>query len=255
MGVPRLRSARARAGSRLEPDAEQTGEALDDRDEVLDGVRPRRSRSPNRARNGAVRGPAGRGPDQGEGLEVEHDPGVGPAVEGEVDPGPPSPWRYSSAFGTRCTSSMKKTSRAGAGEEPDQVAGLLEGRTAGRHEAGPELRGQDPCQAGLAQSRRPGEEDVVGDLSTALRGREGHAEVLDHPGLAHELGEAPWPELDLGHLLRGLAVTALQGRRVEHVVAAHGVPSLVTAGADPPPGGRSAGSSERPSRGQAVATR
>ena len=92
---------------------------------------------------------------------------------------------------------------------------------------------------------------MVRDLAAALRRREGHAEVLHHAGLPHELGQAPGPELDLGHLLRELAVTALQGRRVEHVIPTHAGPSLVTSERGSSLQGMGDGSCQRPDRGVA----
>jgi hypothetical protein len=46
--------------------------------------------------------------------------------------------------------------------------------------------GQDARQARLAQARRAREEDVIRRLAAALGGGQGHAQVLDYPGLTQE---------------------------------------------------------------------
>ena len=93
--------------------------------------------------------------------------------------------------------------RAEAGEQADQVAGLLQDRTRRGPELDPHLLGEQRGERGLAQAGRPEEEDVVERLLPALGRVDGDLERGLEPGLADELVQPGRPERRLGAALVG----------------------------------------------------
>ena len=82
-------------------------------------------------------------------------------------------------------------------EDRGEVAGPLERGARGHVEVRAELVRDDARERGLAETGRPGEQEVVGRLPTAARRLEDDAEVLLQLGLPDELGERARPQADL----------------------------------------------------------
>ncbi len=102
------------------------------------------------------------------------------------------------------------------GEHRGQVAGPLQRRPRRDPQGHAHLGGNDPGQAGLAQPRRTGQEQVVGRLAPAAGRLQQDLEVLAELGLADELLEPAGPQRHLLGLLAGC------GERREQLVAGHG---------------------------------
>ena len=84
------------------------------------------------------------------------------------------------------------------GQDGRQVAGVLDRRTARDPQRGRHLRRDDHRQGGLAESRRPGQQDVVGHPAAVPGGLEHQSELVAHPRLALELGQAGRSQRRLG---------------------------------------------------------
>ena len=76
------------------------------------------------------------------------------------------------------------------GQEGGHVALALERRAGRLYERNPELGGHDLGQRGLAQARRPGEQDMVERLAAAARRRDRHRELVLDRLLADEVLQA-----------------------------------------------------------------
>ncbi len=101
------------------------------------------------------------------------------------------------------------------GQHRRQVAGPLQRRPRRDPHGHPHLGGDDAGQAGLAQARRAGEQQVVGGLTPPAGGLQEDLQVLAELGLADELLQPAGPQRDLvGRLPR-------RGQRREQLVAGH----------------------------------
>ncbi len=97
------------------------------------------------------------------------------------------------------------------GQQRRQVAGARQHRTGRDAKTGPHLGRDDAGERGLAQSRRSGEQEVVGGL-VARPGRAEHdLEVSHQLALPDELGQGARSERDLG------AAVLFVGDRRDHV--------------------------------------
>ena len=76
-----------------------------------------------------------------------------------------------------------------SGEEGGHVALALQRRAGGLHHRHPELGGDDVRERGLAEARRPGQQDVVERLPAAPGSLDEDAELLGHLLLVDEVGE------------------------------------------------------------------
>ncbi len=81
-------------------------------------------------------------------------------------------------------------------EDRREVAGALERGTRRDVHANPELVCDDPCERGLAEPRRAGEQEVVSGLTAASSGLEDDAEVIFQLALADELVERTRSQAD-----------------------------------------------------------
>jgi len=75
------------------------------------------------------------------------------------------------------------------GEDGRQVAGVLDGRAGGDPDRRRHLRGDDQSEGGLAEARRPGEQDMVGGGSPVACAGKHEVELLADATLAAELGQ------------------------------------------------------------------
>src|SRR5437870_281371 len=91
---------------------------------------------------------------------------------------------------------MKRTS-------PSSRLVRMAARSPARSMAGPdvELVGDDVGERGLAETRRTGEQEVIGRLSSLASGFEDDREPLLQLGLADELGQPARPEAGLLRLV------------------------------------------------------
>ena len=198
-GVPRARPAISAAPGVVDRHAEDAGRPLDDGRQLAGRVvvEPRHEAEPVAQRPGDQPG-AGGGADEGEAGQREAD-GRGRRtlahddVELEVLHG-----RVEDLL-DRAGQAMdlvdeQHVAVVELGEDGGQVAGPLERRT--RRDVDPDahLGGDDAGQAGLAQARRAGEQQVVGGLTPPAGGLQHDREVLLQLGLADELLEAPGPQ-------------------------------------------------------------
>ncbi len=87
------------------------------------------------------------------------------------------------------------------GQDGGEVAGTLEGGTRRHVQRHAHLRGGDAGQRGLAETGRPGEQQVVDGLATPAGRLDDDAEVLLQLALADELGESARPQSDLDGIL------------------------------------------------------
>ena len=102
------------------------------------------------------------------------------------------------------------------GEDGRQIARTVEGRTRGHVEFGLHLGGHDVGQRRLAQSGRPGEQEVVGSLTPPSCRLEHHPQVALQLGLAHELLEAAGPQATFDRLLVDLRITLRREKLLAH---------------------------------------
>jgi hypothetical protein len=90
------------------------------------------------------------------------------------------------------------------GQHGGQVACALDRRAAGDPQRRAELGGDDHRDRGLAQPGRPGDQHVVGRPAAAQRALQDQRQLLAHPGLADELGQALGPQRALDHPVVGV---------------------------------------------------
>lgn len=243
-GVPRERPHDLGAAVRLDLDGEQTGGALDDPLQLGGGVE---LHVPGEAeavaqRRGQQAGP-GRGADEGEGRQFERDGGgAGALADDDVDPevlhrhvehllgGPGHP--------VDLVEEQHLALREG-GQDRGEVARVLDGRTRGDPDRGAHLRRDDHGQRGLAEPRRPGQQDVIGGPAPCPGRPQHQVELLPDPLLPDELPQVLRPQRGLDRLL--LAV----GRRGHQPVAV--LPGHVS-GSGSGSGGRRAAERRRSAR-------
>jgi Holliday junction DNA helicase RuvA len=84
--------------------------------------------------------------------------------------------------------------RLEVGEDGGQVARALQRGTAGGAQLRAQLGGDDAGEAGLAETRRAAEQQVVGGVPASPRPVEHELELLLDPRLPQELGEAAGPQ-------------------------------------------------------------
>jgi hypothetical protein len=75
------------------------------------------------------------------------------------------------------------------GQDSGQVTGTLDGGTGGRLDIDPYLGGDDMGEAGLAQARRPVEQDMVDRFAAAPGSGDGYLEVFLGIVLPDEVGQ------------------------------------------------------------------
>ena len=93
---------------------------------------------------------------------------------------------------------MKRIPPAGSDVRmPGEVSRTLEGGTAGAADLGLHLAREHERECGLAESRRPGQEDMVERLAAQARGLHQDLQVLTEPILADELGQPSRPQARL----------------------------------------------------------
>nr|BFE69570.1 hypothetical protein GCM10020092_028710 [Actinoplanes digitatis] len=97
------------------------------------------------------------------------------------------------------------------GEDRGEIAGTLDDRAAGGPDPGAELRRHDVGERRLAQPGRAGQQDVIGRRAPALRATQQQLQLVAHPVLRDELGQAAWPD---AHLRVELLVARERGDQV-----------------------------------------
>ena len=183
-------------------------ERVDDLLQLVRGVEPKALHQPEPGPHGRrEQSEAGRRADQGEPLE-RHGDGLrvwalgDPHVHPEVLHG-----RIEELLQRRLHPvdlvDEQHVARAERGEQPDQVAGLLQHRTRRGAELNAHLPRHQHRQGGLAQPRRSEEQRVVEGLAAALGGVDRDLEGALHLGLADELIEPGRPQRRVGAGLLG----------------------------------------------------
>ncbi len=117
------------------------------------------------------------------------------------------------------------------GEEGGDVGLALERRAGGLHHRHPELGGDDEREGGLAEARRPGEQDVVEGLVAPAGGLDEEPELLGHLPLVDELGQPRRPQRAVEVLVG--AIGARVGTRTRRPAAVGIGPRLDPRGTDP----------------------
>ena len=190
----------------IQADAEDARRAVEDALEIRRGVRRQALDEPEAAaeRAGEQTLASGRA-DEGERLDEDREhAGVGARVEGHLDPEVLHRGVEVLLDADRDQVDLvdeEDVAALEAGQQPEEVLRLVQGRAAGGVELAPELLGHDAGQAGLPRPGGPQKSRWSG-ARPALRRAEMSREVLDDAVLAHELVEARRAQADLGDPLR-----------------------------------------------------
>ena len=202
-GVPRERRAISTRPGGVQPGAEQLGGTVHD---VLQGagvVEVQLGGEPEpvaqRARQQA--GPGG-GADQGEPRDLQRDRRRARSLaDHDVDPEVLHRQVEHLLGGPRHPVDLVEEEHLAldqAGQDRGQVAGVLDRRSAGDPQRGGHLAGDDHGQGGLAQPRRPGQQDVIG-YAAAVPGRlQDQSQLVADPRLPFELRQRGRPQRRLG---------------------------------------------------------
>jgi hypothetical protein len=175
-------------------DAEQPGGAQHDREQLLHLVvlELRREPEPVAQRRGD-QARAGGGADEGEARQVETDrAGPGPLADHDVELEVLHRRVEDLLHGAgQAVHLVEEQHVAGfeAREDRGEVAGPFDRRAGRGPERGPDLRGDDRREGGLAEPGRAREQDVVGGLAATAGAGEHQLELPADPVLADELLE------------------------------------------------------------------